>query len=194
MSKGICKVRLSLWAGALSALALSGSAMNAPSVQTREAFNLRGRAAAERSEPLCRALAASADGLSVHAESVIGARPNGTERPFWLVDCSDPGGADVAHLIWDDRTGLLECISRQTPSQGERTAKPITRRQAQMLAGHWLQRLPIAESGSRWRQSWESRSEMTWQFGWRSGARTARVVIDARNGDLLSLVAYSPQA
>jgi hypothetical protein len=107
------------------------------------------------------------------------------------VDCADHSGADVAHLIWDDRTGLLESISRQTPNQLGRAAEPISLRHAQMLAGHWLQRLPISESGSRWRKSWWLRSDMTWQFGWRSSARKVRMVIDARNGDLLSLVAYS---
>ena len=187
----VSKSRLSLGAGALAALALSGRSMNASAVQVRHAGSEAGQAILRRSEPLCRAIAADPSPIQLQAEAVAGARPNRSDRPFWLVDCTDSSGSDVAHLIWDARTGLLESISRSMPNGSIRLTRPITGRQAESLAAHWLRRLPIAGSAATWRRSWAAESASTWQIGWRSGSRTARVVIDARNGDLLSLVAYT---
>ena len=187
MQRGNEKRRLSLGAGALAALALSGSGMAEWKSQAAHHGKMGRAQVIARSESVCREFMPEPAMIRVEAQHGMMAKADGIGVRYWMVDCLDTGGVERAHMIWDSQSGNLQTVSRQTPTSSRTLVHPINRRQAVMLAGQSLRNLPIATHGEQWRLKEVEFSRTTWHVSCRTRSHRAHVVIDAATGDLLSV-------
>lgn len=185
MDSGRERLRLRLGAGAAAALALfiSGGSVWLKRPESRAAAV--DERIINRSEEVCRKLTGTGMNLQFTTERAI---HGGKAGISWMVDCTDDQGTDQAHMIWDSGADMLRSVSRHAPLNPRKLARPITQKEALIVAGQWLRALPLAAGGERWRLVGAARSLTAWHLSCRTRRSRAHLVIDAGTAELVSAV------
>src|SRR5438067_6350994 len=143
---------LAFWTCIFGVLAFLGSirARQVRAEQSRTYGRFNARQVIERTEPLCRALAANDSGFTLSAWK-YGLEDFGP-RPFWEVECADGANRYLAHFLWDAQAGELFRATRALapPVGGERA---LDRRILRKTASRWLLVLGLAAESPGWRPS-----------------------------------------
>lgn len=168
---------------ALVAGAVAGRAAYLQQKQTRPfGFYSREQIIA-RSNSLCRTLAPQVADLHVTASPYNANLPNSPKRRLWLVDASDERGRYAAFLLWDADTGDLLSANHPSPKTTH-TKQNLSQRKALWMARSWMQELGLMPRF--WKvDSLPIQNGDAWYTSWRSGKRTATVIVDAHSGQLI---------
>ena len=185
--KGCFKNRLSIGAGALAALALSGNGHGRDKTAGGFTRGSDGRREVAWSAAISAKLGAFSRVQSCVGEKMVGDRPDGQQIFQWMVDCAGTLPEDETHIAWNAESGFIEMVSRMAPSAAMRPRYSLSRSQAIRLAAQWVRELPVAPQGERWRLKGAHQTGIAWHFVCETSSRRARVLIHSRSGDLLLL-------
>ena len=138
------------------------------------------------SKTLFAAIAGTERDLTLSAVRA-GTRLNECMRPLWIVYCESPEVGLAAYAVIDGEMGETIAITDTLREVAGRKMQALTKDQALNAARSWMKDLGVAVTAKRWRlAAGPERTPTGWTFVWRAGWRTARVVVDARTGGLIS--------
>ena len=137
--------------------------------------------------PICRTLLPDESELTFSARADSVSTLQGVKH-VWSIYCEDPQGKTRAFLMMDAATGEPFAISDTSTRRPPEPIRLITRREAGQAAKSWMRSLGVSRTAPYWKLISEPlKTSRAWLFTWRAEDRTARVLVDARTGDLITV-------